>query len=49
MRRWEQTKPNALDEYQYEVQRSGDDDEDHDMLQPKNQICQSQGAIAFRR
>jgi hypothetical protein len=34
MKRREQTKPNALDEDQYEVQRSEDDDGDHDMLHP---------------
>jgi hypothetical protein len=33
MKRQEQTKPNALDEDQYEVQRSEDDDEDHEVLQ----------------
>jgi hypothetical protein len=34
MMRREQTKPNALDKDQCEVQRSGDDDRDHDVLQP---------------
>jgi hypothetical protein len=34
MKRREQTKPNALDEDQCEVQRREDDDEDHDVLQP---------------
>jgi hypothetical protein len=34
MKRPEQTKPNALDENQFEVQRSEDDDGDHDVLQP---------------
>jgi hypothetical protein len=34
MKRWEQTKRNALDEDQCEAQRSEDDDEDHDVLQP---------------
>jgi hypothetical protein len=29
-----QTKPNALDEDQYEAQRSTDDDGDHDVIQP---------------
>jgi hypothetical protein len=33
MRRREQTKPNALDEDQCEVQRGEDDDGDHDVLQ----------------
>jgi hypothetical protein len=33
MKRREQTKPNALDEDQYEVQRSRDDDGDHDVIQ----------------
>jgi hypothetical protein len=33
MKRREQTKPNALDEDQCEVQRSDDDDGDHDVLQ----------------
>jgi hypothetical protein len=34
MNRREQTKPNALDEDQCEVQRGKDDDGDHDVLQP---------------
>jgi hypothetical protein len=43
MKRREQTKPNALDEYQYQGQRSeadddddddDDDEADHDVLQP---------------
>jgi hypothetical protein len=34
MKRREQTKPNALDEDQCEVQRREDDDEGHDVLQP---------------
>jgi hypothetical protein len=34
MKRREQTKPNALDEDQYEVQRRKNDDGDHDVLQP---------------
>jgi hypothetical protein len=34
MKRREQTKSNALDEDQCEVQRSEDDDKDHDVLQP---------------
>jgi hypothetical protein len=34
MKRREQTKPNALNEDQCEVQRSEHDDEDHDLLQP---------------
>jgi hypothetical protein len=34
MRRREQTKPNALDEDQCEVQRSDVDEGDHDLLQP---------------
>jgi hypothetical protein len=34
MMRREQTKPNPLDEYQCEVQRSEDDDGNHDVLQP---------------
>jgi hypothetical protein len=34
MKRREQTKPNALDEDQREVQRSEDDDGDHDVIQP---------------
>jgi hypothetical protein len=34
MKRREQTKPNALDEYQCEVQRSEDDHGDHEVLQP---------------
>jgi hypothetical protein len=34
MKRQEQTKPNALDGNQYEVQRSEDDDGDHEVLQP---------------
>jgi hypothetical protein len=34
MKRREQTKPNTLDEDQCEVQRSEDDDGDHDVLQP---------------
>jgi hypothetical protein len=33
MRRREQSKPNSLDEYQCEVQRSDDDDGEHDVLQ----------------
>jgi hypothetical protein len=33
-KRREQTNPNALEEDQYEVQRSEDDDGDHDVLQP---------------
>jgi hypothetical protein len=33
MKRREQTKPNALDEDQYKVQRSEVDDGDHDVLQ----------------
>jgi hypothetical protein len=32
--RREQTKPNALDKDQCELQRSEDDDGDHDVLQP---------------
>jgi hypothetical protein len=34
MKRREQTKPNELDEDQCEVQRSEDEDADHDVLQP---------------
>jgi hypothetical protein len=34
MKRREQTKPNALDEDQYELQQSEGDDGDHDALQP---------------
>jgi hypothetical protein len=34
MKRREQTRPNALDEDQYEVQQSEGDDGDHDVLQP---------------
>jgi hypothetical protein len=34
MKRREQTKPNALDKDQCEVQRGEDDDGDHDVLQP---------------
>jgi hypothetical protein len=34
MKRREQTRPNALDEDQCEIQRSKDDDGDHDVLQP---------------
>jgi hypothetical protein len=34
MKRREQTNPNELDEDQYEVQRSEDEDGDHDVLQP---------------
>jgi hypothetical protein len=34
MKRREQTKPNALDEDQCEVQRCEDDDGDHNLLQP---------------
>jgi hypothetical protein len=34
MKRRDQTKPNALDEDQCEVQRSEDDGGDHDVLQP---------------
>jgi hypothetical protein len=34
MKRREQTKPNALDEDQCELQRSEDEDGDHDVLQP---------------
>jgi hypothetical protein len=33
MKRWEQTKPNALDEDRCEVQRGEHDDGDHDVLQ----------------
>jgi hypothetical protein len=32
MKRREKTNPNALDEYQCKVQRSKDDDGDHDVL-----------------
>jgi hypothetical protein len=35
MNRREQTKPNALDEDQCEVQRSEDDDGDNDVTHPK--------------
>jgi hypothetical protein len=38
MKRREQTKPNALDEYQYELQRSKVDDGDHDVLQPNVKV-----------
>jgi hypothetical protein len=34
MKRREQTKPNALDQDQCEVQRSEYDDGNHDVLQP---------------
>jgi hypothetical protein len=34
MKRQEQTKPNALDEGQCNVQRSEDDERDHEVLQP---------------
>jgi hypothetical protein len=34
MKRREQTKPNALDEDQCELQRSEDEDGDHDVLHP---------------
>jgi hypothetical protein len=34
MKRREQTRPNVFDEYQCEIQRSEDDDGDHDVLQP---------------
>jgi hypothetical protein len=34
MKRWEQTKPNMLDEDQYEVQQRKNGDENHDLLQP---------------
>jgi hypothetical protein len=34
MKRREQTKPNALDEDQSELQRSEDDNGDHDVLEP---------------
>jgi hypothetical protein len=34
MKRREPTKPDALDEDQYEVQRSEDGDRDHYVLQP---------------
>jgi hypothetical protein len=38
MKRREQTKPNALDENRYGVQRSEDDDGDHDVPQPNVQF-----------
>jgi hypothetical protein len=34
MKRREQTKPNAFDDYQYKLQRSEVEDGDHDVLQP---------------
>jgi hypothetical protein len=34
MKRQEQTKPSALDEDKYEVQRRNDDDGDHDVIHP---------------
>jgi hypothetical protein len=37
--------PNALDEYQCEVQRSKDDDRDHDVLQPTLNIRASRSRL----
>jgi hypothetical protein len=39
MKRREQTKPKALDEDQYEVQQSEDDDGDHDVIQPNKKFA----------
>jgi hypothetical protein len=43
MKRREQTKPNALDEDQFEVQLSEDDDGEHDVLQPNVKFASLKG------
>jgi hypothetical protein len=45
MRRREQTKPNALDEDQCEVQRCEDDDGDHDVLHPNGSLRPSRSRL----
>jgi hypothetical protein len=52
MKRREQSKQNALDEDQYEVQHSEGDDGDHELLQPnfviaQRKVCEPQGAGSF--
>jgi hypothetical protein len=43
----EQAKPNALDEDQCEVQRSEDDDGEHDMLQPNVKFASLKEQVLF--
>jgi hypothetical protein len=45
--RREQTKPNALDKDQCELQRSEDDDGDHDVLQPNVKFAILKGQARF--
>jgi hypothetical protein len=44
MKRREQTKPNALDEGQCEVQCSKDEDGYHDVFTAQRKVCEPQGA-----
>jgi hypothetical protein len=45
----EQFKPSVLDQYQYEVQRSYDDDADHGVLQPNIKVASLKEQSLFLR
>jgi hypothetical protein len=47
MKRREQTKPDALDEDQCEVQRSEDDNRDHDVSQPNVKFASLKAQALF--
>jgi hypothetical protein len=47
MKRWEQTKPSARDEDQCEVQRSKDEDGDHDVLQSNVKFASLKEQVLF--